>query len=973
MSRYLLLPLLLLAAAPAFAQKWEARGKEFVLAAGQEQFVYRAPGTLSVGRPGGPSVTLAIFLWHDKWIYERLDGGKVENGPALDDRGWIRQTGTWVVREGAAPMRYALALEPTPGGAVLHLETEKSAPLKLTSGLWSTLSLDRRQFTAGQRVWARPAAHGKVGAAVAGESEALLIELAEGRAVSFAGEGFREVRAQSGDIAQVFQMNLRPGDFPPGQKATASLRIGFEALPATFPGEVRPSREPLSLGAVVRAVGPALGAVRPVRPVQPVRAAGAIPRFGKLELQVALHATWDNPFDPDDVSLDAQVTTASGKQFTQPGFFLVEHWREVRDGVEVLTPVGNGRWCVRIAATEPGPLRVKLTAKDRTGTVSKDVGPFTVQAGAGKGFLRQSRVDPRYLQFDSGAGFVPIGHNLPTYHASGQIGMDAIKKMAAKGENYNRWWMSSHGLGIEWEDRLGWYRQANAYRLDALLDLAAGLDFYYMICIDTHQDFREGGWKANPYNKVNGGPCATVSEWLTGDPARALYKKRLRYLVARWGYSPNVLCWEFGNEFEGWADTTEETKIAWHRDMAKHLAGIDPYRHLITTSWWGKTGPEACWQLPEMEIVQTHCYTNNDANVAEAVRDYCLHQWKKFRKPHIFGEFGIRSHDSTSDKDPKGWALHNSYWAALASGCCGIPMPWWHENYIEPQDLYFHFTAIANFAKGLPFGTARWEQVNVPAPEYVKPPAVPLARDVVLVPVSAWGKPAVSEFTVAPDGTVNDAGALHELLQGNGHKELRNPPTFVVEYPKAGKFIVGVGRVSNSGLLKIRVDDDLKLEREFPCGEKVGKEWRYLEQWKLWESVYNEDVSVDVPAGKHRITVDNQGADWMRISRFVFTGCKVLDRPNLLVAALRAQPGPAIIWIQNRDSDWFNQERKQVPPVPPARVVLDGFRNGAYQVEWWETWTGRPTRTETVSAKGGKLVLLPGEVKSDLAAKIRAK
>ncbi|MFA7003943.1 MAG: cellulase family glycosylhydrolase [Verrucomicrobiia bacterium] len=936
---------------PVSAQRWESRGKEFILAVAGNEIVYRAPGTVAVRRAGGPEVRLSITLWHDAWIHERLDAGKIESGPEVDRKGWLRQSGTWVIREGAAPMRYTLALEPTAKGAVLHLETEKTAPLSLTAGLWATISFDRKAF-AGRRLFARPVAHGKVGGNVSGDCEALLVELGDGRAVAFAGEGFRELRCRVNETTQGFEMNLRPGDFPVGKKVVTLLKIGFDTLPEKFAGDIEPHREPLAIGKVSAT-------------------SATVPRFGKLELSVDLRGTWENPFDPDQVALDATVTTASGRQFTQPGFFMVDYRREVRDGVEVMSPVGEGRWCVRVACVEPGPLRVKLTAKDRSGSVSKDAGEFAVKASAGKGFLRQSRVDPHYLQFDSGVSFVPIGHNLPGYHTAGQTGPDAIRKMAAKGENYNRWWMSSSSLGIEWEDRLGWYRQAQAARLDSLLNLAAELDFYYMLCMDTHQDFREGGWRANPFNKANGGPCEKVSEWFTGEPSRSLYKKRLRYTVARWGYSPQILCWEFGNEFEGWADTTEETKNAWHREMSDYLAALDPYRHLITTSWWGKTGPEACWRIPRMDIVQTHCYTNNDGNVAEQVRRYCLEQWTNFAKPHIFGEFGIRSHSSTADKDPKGWGLHNANWAALCSGCCGIPMPWWHENYIEPLNLYFHFTAIANFAKGLPFGTTRWEQVSVAATEYVDPPASPITRDIVLSPVSKWGKPAASEFRIQRDGTVNDPAEIRELLHGMGHHDLINPPTFVVEFPRAGKFIITVGRVSRSGLLRVWVDGEQKLNREFPCGEKIGKQWIYQPKWKLWESVYDEDVAVDVPAGKHRIRVDNLGGDWMRITRYAFTGCKVLDRPNLLVAALRAVGGPRIVWMQNQDSDWFNHQKSAVPPVPPSRITLDGFADGTYAVEWWETWKGKPVRTEKATAHAGKLTLLPGELKTDLAAKIR--
>ena len=159
MAAILALILLVTAACgPLFAQRWEASEDGFVLRLGQERIRYRAPGNLWAGRADGPGVDAALFLWHDAWIYERLDGGTAESGPEVDERGWLRQRGTWVTREGAPPMRYSLALEPTPTGAVLHLETEKTAPLKLTAGLWATLSLDRRAFTAGQRLYARPVA-----------------------------------------------------------------------------------------------------------------------------------------------------------------------------------------------------------------------------------------------------------------------------------------------------------------------------------------------------------------------------------------------------------------------------------------------------------------------------------------------------------------------------------------------------------------------------------------------------------------------------------------------------------------------------------------------------------------------------------------------------------------------------------------------------------------------------------------------
>jgi len=79
-----------------------------------------------------------------------------------------------------------------------------------------------------------------------------------------------------------------------------------------------------------------------------------------------------------------------------------------------------------------------------------------------------------------------------------------------------------------------------------------------------------------------------------------------------------------------------------------------------------------------------------------------------------------------------------------------------------------------------------------------------------------------------------------------------------------------------------------------------------------------------------------------------------------------------VVWIQNNDSSWMShaQHADEILPYPAAAYTLDGFQDGAYTVEWWETWKGTPQRRETVRAAGGKLTLHPGPVATDVAAKI---
>jgi len=745
---------------------------------------------------------------------------------------------------------------------------------------------------------------------------------------------------------------LERGDSHLGDKAVAEQAVCFANAPQICPADAEPMRRPLRIGEVAAN-------------------AAQVPRYKKLELVVDIGASYGNPYDPDEVSLDATFTAPSGRQRVVPGFFMIDCRREIREGNELMIPEDKGGWKVRFSPMETGRYRWSLTLKDRTGEIQGGEGSFEAIASENPGFMRRSKVDPHYFAFDSGKGFFPIGHNLPIYHTSGQLGDEAMCKFAAAGENYNRWWMCSYGFGIEWADKLGWYRQPAAARIDLVLDLADQLGLYYMMCMDTHQDFRLQGWEKNPFNAANGGPCRSPADWFTSPAAKTLYKKRLRYTVARWGYSPNVLCWEFGNEFEGWANSPNEIKLPWHREMSDYLRAIDPFGHLITTSFWSKTGPEEFWALKNIDIVQTHCYTNDDGNVAEAVRRYSLHQWERFDKPHVFGEFGIRSHSTTADKDPQGWAIHNSLWSGLFSFCAGGPMPWWHERYIDKLDLYFHFTALSRFADGLPLGTARWTLLETSAPQFVDKDRPPETRDLVVVPLSRWGKPEHAEFVLRADGTVDDQRLPQQLLHGAGHKDLRSPPTFIVNYPRPGKFVVHVGKVSSSGLLRIWIDGEQRLKRELPCDKDLGKSSVWRKQWNLWETTYDQDVAVDVPAGKHRIRVENFGKDWVKVTGYTFTNCKVLDKPNVLVCGMQTK-GLAMLWLQNRDSSWYNHAATgKVGRVDAFTLSLGGLPDGNYQLQWWDTWKSRLDRTEEVEVDSGKLRLTVPELPTDVALKIK--
>ena len=945
-------PLLLALEVGAAPNQFTSTAKGFEWRSGQE-WIRFDKGRWSAGAEGGGSISWYMFLWHDRYVYETLPGGVVQSGPTLTADGALEMSGQFSARENSAPMKYSYRIQPQADGVHVRCELQKSGPLVLTDGIWMHITGDKKTLHGTERVWLEPGCFGTLAANLNGVGNRFHFELRPGRAVSLGGASFHEGSSENVQNF-LYRYKLVHGDFQPGEKIVLEYIIQFGELPAMFPGQIKPMARPLQLG---RVTANAL----------------QLPVYEKLELTVEAAATFENPFDPEQVRLDAQFTAPSGKKFDVPGFFMVEHTRRVEPGLEHLAPQGNGVWKVRFAPSETGRYAWKLTLQDRSGKISSDAGAFEAMPARTAGFVRRSSADPHYLAFDNGQGFFPIGHNLPIFHAMGQTGDEAMGKFAAAKENYNRWWMSSEGFGLEWMEHLGWYRQDAAFRLDAMLDLAREKKLYYMLCLDTHQDFREKGWLRNPFNLKNGGPCATPADWFTHAAAKDLYKKRLRYIVARWGYSPNILCWEFGNEIEGWDKSPDAIKLPWTKEMAVVLHGLDPFRHLVTTSFWSNTGPEDYWRLDELDLVQTHLYTGNDAGVAEQVRECCERQHERFAKPHIFGEFGIRAGAGTAEKDPQGWAIHNGLWAGLFSGAAGGPMPWWHESYLDKLDLYFHFTALANFAAGLPLGSARWEQTRISPLEYADKKHPAELRDVILAPqASAWNKPeAHGPFEIKADGSLAGTRKPSSLLHGDGHRDLRDPPTFAIAYPRAGTFVVRVGKVSRAGQLRIWVDDRLALDRALPCASGLGRESAFVQRWNLWETTYDQDFSVEIPAGAHRIRVDNAGKDWVTINRFVFTGCQQLDRPNAFVWGLTTKD-QTILWLQNRESTWVNHAGGgKLAGIAPFHFTVMGLPDGRYRLQWWETWKGSPLREEIAEARQGQLTIAVPALPTDCALKIQ--
>ncbi len=703
-----------------------------------------------------------------------------------------------------------------------------------------------------------------------------------------------------------------------------------------------------------------------------------VPKYSILELDIDLNAFYYDCFDPNDIRIDAEFTSPSGKKYVVPSFMYQGFSSEQEGDLELLIRDGDLRWKVRFAPTEIGDYSVVINVKDQKSKTKSEAKKFACVDSELKGFAKISespeKGTPLYFLLDNGETLFLIGHNMPTYYANVE---EYFAKMESVGENYNRFWMYSTALGLEWGQPIGYYRLDEAWKLDKAIEAAARHGIYIMLCFDTHQDFRDR-WNSNPYNMKMGGPCRKPLDFFRDADAKKLYKQRLRYIVARWSAYKNILAWEFMNEMEGWEDAEKKKTVVtkWVAEMSKELRNLDPYKHPISSSLWTTEGWQELWKLPEMDFVQSHFYANRLMDMAEEVAGICRQKRTEYPdKLHVFAEYGIMSGSGTAENDPKGIHLHNGNWAGLMSGSASIPASWWHESYIDPLNLYEVYRGIAKFvADEKDLSKYAWKPLNISPVSYTQPPEELSHKELQFVGKgSNWEKPSKTTFSIDKDGNIGDIDQMPGLLHGKAHESLKIPLKFVVEYPTDGKFIVRVGRVGDNGSLKIMLDGKETLSLELPTGENLGESSEYNKEWKRWETIYNKDAEIGVPAGKHDIQIQNDGNDWVMIENIRLTNYLTNVKPDLRILGMQTD-NKAMIWVQNRSHTWFNvRDNAPIPAVPSTKLVLSGFANGDYKVEFWDTANGLVTEQREMNVSDNTLLLNLNEVKTDYAIKIKLK
>ena len=510
-------------------------------------------------------------------------------------------------------------------------------------------------------------------------------------------------------------------------------------------------------------------------PLTKIPAQGTYP---KIEASFNITNLTTDPFDYTVTDVRVQILQPDNSTVLLPAFFDGGTTWRVRH-----TPTMAGIYSVLGVTLNGSPLSV----------ASLQPASWTIAGSpTDAGFIRVDPSNPRRFITANGKRFFPRGEDVAWDTGSYYV-TNIFWKMGAAHENWSRVWMDHwDGKNLDWPASgptlpPGQLNLAVAQKWDSIVAAAEQAGVHFQMTLQHHGQYSttvDSNWAQNPYDITNkigstNGFLTNPVQFFTNATAMALTQRKLRYAVARWGYSTSIMAWELFNEVQFTdAGQTGQWGIiqSWHNEMALFLRSQDPYQHLITTS---SDLTQPIWD-------QCDYYTHHDypTDVITGLRDATDITASQPVKP----DYGA---ECATNGVPH-YGVNAPLWAGLMNGQSGAEMPWWWDS-MDGENDYIYFRAVSDFITLS--GLGEQEVLNKSIPAVTGGANGPLA----FAPGGGWATASQDTFTVrngAPDGI----GSAPSYLQGNYHRSMTpNGYTFNVNYPQSGTFSVQILTIATFG------------------------------------------------------------------------------------------------------------------------------------------------------------------------------
>jgi hypothetical protein len=694
--------------------------------------------------------------------------------------------------------------------------------------------------------------------------------------------------------------------------------------------------------------------------------------YEKLEITFDLSGTWDNPFDPAQVDVNAEFHAPDGQQLLVSGFFY-QDYRLDNNGRHVT--VGAPVWKVRFTPVMVGRYSYRVIVRNKGERLITPPGHFSsVSYRANHGFLRISPTNPLYFELDDGTPFfgIAMGRCCGDYAEMER----RYRRFSPVGGNFNRLFLTNGPYDIgelhdapERRDRgLGKLNLESSWNLDKFLELGEELGIYHILTLTNQWTFNHR-WETHVFNSTNGGILNDPAAYWTSEDAMRYLEQRLRYIVARWGYSTSVFSWDLWNEYSAMPGGSDlSASIPWHQRMARYLSSLDAFDHVIHTNDGSLNGRDRMHALPEMELVSTNSYmVKNIANVAEK---WTKRHTTQFRKPYVLTEFGtghaVGDVGGYAGMDPERRMVHDGLWGPLMSGSASTGLAW-EGNWLDHEIFYTYIKAVSRFVDGIPFSKRTWTPVEVASFRFDQGSASkPTYGDVV---VEGWSgnfrrsSSVPDVFMIDRDGQVDHQDALNAELTGAPDERQTASVTFDIEYPVNGQLVVYITEVRRSEptpRLTVTVDEQ----------ERLAEDVLPAKSRHYHPIMHNRSYTIPVPAGTHRIRVANSGGGSF-VTAFELRNYVRRESGDVEIRGLQCDDY-VLLWLKNQKFTLLHElMAMDLTPQPTGTLELQDVSNGRWLAEWINTLDGASIKTELVESADHELVLSTPVIEKSVAVRLQ--
>jgi PKD repeat protein len=705
-----------------------------------------------------------------------------------------------------------------------------------------------------------------------------------------------------------------------------------------------------------------------------VTSAEQVGLYEKYEVSFDLETVADNYFfryDPEPppgiapgsgVNVTGVFTTPSGKTLQQPAFYYQEAEKVPCGSSECYQQTGNAHWMLRFAPQELGVYQLELKVEDASGEVVVPVEGFTAVASSNKGFIGVSQADSRYFEFSTGELFWPMGpangSNYQSYKGTGQnLERPWMAGRGAYSTNFARWISSDKDMGNEgFDSNLDFTQRYPGHELTQVLSypegnrmwigwlngdafrplLTPGTDYQVMLRLKTlgisgpvEPDVPHGlmikkhGWPSDNFeldmrqypsliNPVNyNADWHTVVGQFTATDRDGDNDSRPFISL----YLDNVSAGEVYIDHFSMREILPDGQLG-REIMINCSADLHTYV---------EPGPAAFfdWQVKQGE--------QNDVYFKYVVHD--KRDWVQ-NNLNEYGEF-VDSGDGYYQKgDTKARWLLEQWWRYLiARWGYSTAIHSWELNNEGPPNDSAHFQMAQDFAKFMHENDAHPHLATTSfwsdwIPEFwtnrLKYPDVDYAN--------------IHEYIKDREAAYDIAGWLIDSSDKVFQSQVRMPVM---------KGETGIGGPS---------DDFFKFLSEPNTGIWYHNLlWAQLSSGPIynpnyWWSEHLKQIQREKTSQAFMAFIED-----LELNRGGYSNANPeMDNPNLRVVGQKnLQTGKAHLWVQNKQHNWRNVMGVDNPtPIVPQSGSLTLRMNPSmsYTIEYWDTYTGKIDRTETVSS-----------------------